>query len=333
MNGRRTLVLSLAIASIGLRALACASKHNDPPVGAAGPEGLDPDGATLGGGDPGDGSEDGAAGDGAPVTPPPPPSYCQGLTFYVTFDQGVAPTTGTASPRVIGEIASTPSGHFGGAAQFVHDASVDASMVFYDAVDGAAPFYAETEGTIAFWFRRSDVSPNTAFVRPLSNAQLLQPAGPAIADQGTSVGVFDNFATGPIAVLPLSGVRPFLRETDFDQFVAAWRAPTDAGPGVGEFVLNGGSGEIFSDAGYDAATLDGAVDDAGNYRLPYAVRRTGAFGAAYQAFVSMRVGGNQITAPHGDLDELAVWNRMLTRAEMSELYRATTPLRAACALP
>lgn len=329
-----TVLLTVLIGSLALRALACASSADDG-GGARGADGVGADGSSPGAdspdGDVGDGATgDGATGDGGSIAPSTPPSYCQGLTFYVAYDQGVAATLGTATVRVIGEVGAT-SGHFGGAAAFVHDAGVDASMVFYDSVDGGAPFYEGAEGTVAFWFRANAPCTSSIFVRPLADASAYQPAGPLVSCQG-STSLEEDYQVRSVATLRFTS--PFLRGNDFDQFVAAWRLSTDAGPGAAELVVNGGTGEVFHDAGYDAASLDGAVDDAGNYTLPYATRRSPkTFGESYGPFRSLRVGGTDETAPHGDIDELAVWNRMLTRAEMADLYRATVPLRAACHLP
>ena len=328
------MLLTFVIASLGLRALACASKHNEPPSGATtGPDGvLDPDGSLLGG----DGAVDPTGGDGAvndgAVVAPTPPSYCQGLSLYLAYDQGVAPSFGGAATRQIGEVGTT-TGRFGSAAEFRPDAAaLDASMVFYDQVDGGPPIFAQSEGTIAYWLRaRAPLDSNAAVARPLANAQLLTPGGPSVGYGSGTFGLFAQFIAGPLATLPVGQLTPYLRGNDFDHFVAEWRA-NDGGPDIVEVVVNGGTAEVFHDAGYDAASLDASPDDAGNYRLPYAVRRTGTM-PPYAPFTSLRIGGNLTTAPTADVDEVAVWSRMLSRAEVLELYRATTSIRTACAIP
>ena len=48
---------------------------------------------------------------------------------------------------------------------------------------------------------------------------------------------------------------------------------------------------------------------------------------------TLRLGGIATTVPAGDMDDLAVWDRELTPAEMAALYKSTASIRTACKIP
>lgn len=327
---------AVAVAGLCALRLAACSGGDEEAAPTDGTDGGDTEaGAGSSGGEPPETPESDAAG------PAAPPSYCEGLTFYASFDQGIAQEVGTANPRATGA-AGIGGGKYGAGLAFVEAdaaAPADGGMVFYDRVDGGAPFFSAREGTLAFWFRRRGParSPQVSFVRPVASLQSLNPAGPATAQTSPApgTGLFDMLGGQELAALTDAELAPFVRVGEFNHVVTGWRAPSDGGaPGYALAVVNGGLGEVLTDAGArDAARDDTTPDDAGNVRAPFYQRSARATFPAYPALASVRLGGIPTTVPVGDMDDFAVWNRELTAAEMAALYKSPTSIRAACKLP
>lgn len=334
---RRLGVLAIAAAG-AVRLAACGGSSGDA-IPAQGFDGSFPHDGAGGGGDD-DGSGPGSEG-GGDTSLPPPPSYCQGIVFYASFDPSLDPEIGATKARPTGAVATaTGTGRYGNALALVDDASVDGSAVFYETIDGGggAPFYSATEGTVAFWFANDPaqpLAPDFAYLRAVTSATALVAAGPVVArGPGNSFGEYADLGGLPLATLVPSAAAPFLRVGDYNQWVAEWHVGDDAGAGgVALFAINGGTGEVVSDASFDAQSVDGATDDAGNFTTPYAARRSVTLRPYTQPFGALRVGGNQITTPQGRMDDLAIWNRMLDRAEIAALYASPTSVHERCRLP
>ena len=288
--------------------------------------------------------------DGEASTPPgegedaassgPRPSFCDGMLFYASFDQGFGADVGATLARA-GGTAAIGAGKFGAGLALVTAGGVtgvDGGAIFYDQIDGGAPIYASTEGSIAFWFRRRAPSgPGASFVRPLAALANVLAAGPATAQTTNTpgTGLFEAYAGKAFVALPDAELQPFLRAADFNHVVTAWRAPVDGGPpGFAQVVVNGGLGEVLTDAGArDAAADDASPDAVGNVRTPYFQRSVVSQWPTYQPLVSLRIGGNSSTTPPGDMDDVAIWDRELTGAEIAALYASPGSIRVACKLP
>ena len=67
--------------------------------------------------------------------------------------------------------------------------------------------------------------------------------------------------------------------------------------------------------------------------MPFFKRRIITNLPGYNPFVSLRIGGTTATAPDGDMDDFAVWNRELSRTEIAALYESTASIHAACNIP
>ena len=275
------------------------------------------------------------------ASPAPPPTYCAGMIFYASFDRGVAADIGPEGARAVGS-AGTGSGRYGAGLAFVEDdagAASDGGMVFYDRVDGGAPFFSATSGTLAFWFRRRGPakSPQVSFVRPIASLQAFTPAGPTTSQTSPApgTGLFDMLGGQELAALTDVELSPFVRAGEFNHIITGWRAPADGGaPGYALALVNGGLGEVLTDAGArDAARDDTTPDDAGNVRAPFFQRSARATFPTYAPLTTLRLGGVPTTVPVGDMDDFAIWSRELTTAEMAALYKSPTSIRVSCKLP
>lgn len=285
---------------LGARAAACGTSDDER---KAGPPGADLDGAV------GDDASvvDGQLPDPSEGGPTPPPSYCQGIVFYASFDQGIAPEVGEALVRPVAGVGAA-TGHFGGAVAL---GGIDGgspadggAMVYYDTPDGGTSFYPQQEGTIAFWFHQvASARPLAALVRPLTSLGTLLPAGPAVAREAPApgFGLYENLGDQPIVTMTDRERAPYVRQGDFNHYVTAWRRAVDGGPPpIALIAVNGGTGDVLADGGADAGTdEDAGTDDAGNVRLPYFKRRVNARFPSYGPPRSVRIGGNTTTTPHG----------------------------------
>jgi len=194
--------------------------------------------------------------------------------------------------------------------------------------------YSQAQGTIAFWFRRvvAQSNPNVAYVRPATNVPVTRSAGLNLARTANAFGLFEELGGQPVLVFNAAVVRQFLRDVEFDHYAHAWRKGTDAGQDfLAMLALNGGSGEIFGDAGLDAARFDAQPDDAGNVRAPYRGVSTVPWGP-YAPLVAVRIGGTFATAPDGDMDDFAIWSRVLSFDEIAELYGRNEPIGVTCSI-
>jgi hypothetical protein len=272
-------------------------------------------------------------GTSADSSPPPPPSFCNGVVFYASFDNGAAPEFGGGLTRAVGRVDAS-TGQFGGGLSLIADNGPDGSAVFFDRVDGGAVIYPQAEGSIAFWFRPSGPRPAyQSMVRPLSRINPATAGGLILAQTNGQFGLWRDLGSGPVLIFPVSEVEPFLRGAGFDHYAEAWRARTDAGGSFAVLAINGGTGEVFGDASVDAAgDLAETPDDAGNLMVPFRAQTTKAW-PNYPPLASLRLGGARTTAPQGDFDDFAVWDRVLSFAEIEEIYRRGESIGVACKLP
>lgn len=335
---RRALWPAFFAAVVALRAgAACSDPAEDPPpLRMEGGPGIDPVGS------------DSDAQDGAKVDAGPP-TYCAGIVTYVSFDEGGRAEVGGGVARIEGPDAAVPlaSGRFGNAAAL--RGAVDGggiASIFFDRRDagdggdggadeaGSAMIYPEAEGTLAFWYRQTDLSTNfRSFIRPYGLGS--SRAGLTVASENGQFGLWGDLGGQALLTFAEADIAPFLRGSDFDHYAYAWkRANPDAGqPPFASLILNGGLGEVFADGGFDAAAYaDAAPDDAGNLFVPYRARTTRTWPVSLGQLVTLRVGGVVGTAPQGSFDELAIWNRVLSLEELAELYKSTLSLRDACHL-
>lgn len=263
------------------------------------------------------------------------PTFCTGIVLYASFDNSSVPELGAGVTREVGNVGAA-TGQFGSARSFSPDASPDGAAVFFDREDGGAVIYPQAEGSIAFWFRRRHAKPIESLVRPLLSAEPAITGGLVLGTKGGDLVLWRELG-GSDGVVRLTqyAVTPFLRQAGFDHYAEAWRLAADGGNGpLAVLAVNGGVGEVFGDSGVDAAGyLAQTPDDAGNLAVPFRAQTTTQWPEYNGDIASLRLGGPRFTAPDGEFDDFAVWNRVLSFAEIAELYRRTESIGAACKLP
>lgn len=219
-------------------------------------------------------------------------------------------------------------------------AGVDPSAtLFYMRPDGGQAVFPDDEGTISLWYRGPVLASNltSVFYRPIAS----DPNAPTAIGTGLmllqrSDGTFGLVTMPPggltqdILMFPKSRVRPFLRDGEYNQFVAGWRKGVSNVP-TALLALNGGLGKLY-DAGPDAETYaDAAPNDAGDLLVPFRGYATKKW-ISDASTESLRFGAAAANAPQGVIDDVAVWNRVLSFEEIAAVYEVNAPLWQVCKL-
>jgi len=264
--------------------------------------------------------------------PPPvvsdggPPSFCDGIVLYASFDRELTGDRGDASVEVVGNAALTAEGMFGGGLSLVTDAAAPGlgAAVFYRGTE----VWPENEGSLSIWYRAvpgGGVAP--VLYRPVASLppEPLQTSGLAFFlrnDTGDVTGLVQRNQT-PVLMFPASAVGPFLRPNAYNQFFTAWRR---GAPPTAYLALNGATGEAFADT-TGIGVPDAAVG--GELRAPFRAF-TSIPWESDNAPIALRVGGLGTNAPEGTVDDLTVWNRILSFEEARAVYAAGTSVGLAC---
>lgn len=289
-------------------------------------------GATVDGSTTTDGSvlEDGATPPDNPDATPSLPSYCNGLVLYAAFDTKLTGDVGGESTLSLGGVTQSQQGKFGGALSLVRDAGKpDAGAAHYFlATDAGNPWPADV-GSISLWYRAvPGGAPSPVLYRPVASlppAPLRTAGLTFVLDFSGRSGLYGP-GSDTIFTFPIARLTPFLRNGEYNQFFAAWQRP-DGGTNPSAYIaLNGGLGVEYSDAGL---TYPDAADDAGELDVPYR-GFTRVPWTSEGPPVGLRLGGPGGNAPDGTIDDLAVWNRILSFEEVAALYNASQSLGTAC---
>ena len=270
----------------------------------------------------------------------PLPSYCAGLVLYASFDAQLRADLGGGEPLALGSARLTATARFGGGLDLVADASdPDGSAALYFVrPDGGAAVFPDDEGTLSMWVRGSITDGTPVFYRSVGSLppDPLVAAGLTLVSTGGQFGLVHtppSSAVRNIHTFPVSAFRPYLRQGEFNHFATAWRRGDASGP-TALLAINGGLGEILTDAGPDAsdAYRDAAPTDAGSLRVPY----RGYSSAKWDYDASsraLRLGAPvQDNVPQGTIDDVAVWSRVLSFDEIAATYTSGISIREACRL-
>jgi hypothetical protein len=267
------------------------------------------------------------------------PSFCDGLVLYASLDTGFSAELGVSDPLPYGTTTLTPLGRFGGGAELSVDGGGGgdaAAALYYVQRDGGPAVFPEQQGTVSLWFRGNINAAVPVLYRPTANVLPAQvvPAGLALVGFGGEFGLVNVTPTGGqqnVHVFPKSQVNPFLRTGDFNHYATSWRRGDAGGQPTAAMVLNGGLGEIF-DASADAPSYaDAMPTDAGALRVPYRGYSSATWNHDASA-IALRLGGPGPNAPQGEIDDIAVWDRVLSFDEMADVYRAGAAIKTACGL-
>jgi len=265
----------------------------------------------------------------------PPPSYCEGIVLYASFDVTLAPEHGGASTLSLGGVTQSPQGRFGGALSLVRDAGAQGEGAAHYILKGdagdAGPVWPEDLGSVSIWYRAvPGGAPNPVLYRPVATLppDALATAGLAFfVTVNGRTGLYQNGADN-IFTFPVSAMTPYLRSGEYNQYFAAWRKPDGGDVPTAYIAINGGLGVDYADSG---ASYPDAADDAGELDVPYR-------GFTRQPWksqgspVALRLGGPGGNAAEGTLDDLAVWNRVLSFEEVAAVYLAGQALGDICML-
>ncbi|MBS2018563.1 MAG: hypothetical protein JST00_37200 [Deltaproteobacteria bacterium] len=243
------------------------------------------------GGPPGDGGAD-ARTDG-PTTDAP--SYCAGLSFYVRFDGNTTASSGDTPADTVAP--SYGPGKFGNGYAFA-----PAGVVPYDAVLDAAPMtkrWDPTRGTVALWFRGSWAFPGTlgrSFARVLDRLDTAGITGFVMRIDEASNPPHFGVEIGPVrAGAPTASLTTWWRVADWNHLVGTWEA--------------GGSPSL-------SFTLNGGGPDGGATRFTTSAPWTASSPVEYFRF------GSNNSPNDGVMDDVAVWSRTLSAAEIGAVYTA-----------
>jgi hypothetical protein len=265
--------------------------------------------------------------------------------LYASFDTSLQADLGGGTPLPFGPVSIAPNGRFGGAAAFRPDAAVadGGAAMYFVRPEGGAPVFPDEEGTLSMWVRTpisgSDPLMAPVFHRAVGNVPPtpVEPTGLTLVALRTQFGLVHTPAGAQVVLLhtfPPAEVKPYLRD-DYNQLVTAWRRGDTPGP-TAYLAINGGLGERFDDAGPNATDpyADTQVDDAGALRVPYRGFSSTKWDYPDASTLALRLGApTPQNAIEGDVDDVAVWSRVLSFAEIADLYKSGMSIKQACQLP
>ena len=270
-----------------------------------------------------------------------PPSFCNGIVFYASLDGTYGPEIGATPGQGFGAAKLVAGGKFTGAAELYEDGGGDAgsTVYYFTAPDGGVAWYPEKVGTVSLWYRGNaltDVGGSPVMWRvtgTLPNEAVLG-GGLALVSAPTQFGLIDvnyNQQQQFILTFPRGTIARYVDPVGFNHFVTGWQRGDAAAP-TAVMMINGGTGKIYGDAGPDAPSYaDAQPNDSGDLLVPYRASRARGWDsdASPRAF---RLGGTAASASEGAIDDVVVWNRLLSFSEMEALYASGAPVGATCKL-
>jgi hypothetical protein len=257
-------------------------------------------------------SEDGAPAVGPPDAPATPeggplPSFCAGVLLYLPMDGTLVGTP--AVPALVSDggpaVGSFGPGKFGQAALF----AAPAGAAFYAASGALGTTYTIPQGSVAMWVEPQGwtwpAAQARVFFKPTSALTDTFSAGASGGADPAGLVTFVEQSQGGADVEAVLGVDAAVTfaSSAFNHVVSTW----DEASGLLSMTLNGGAmgGAAYQDAGWTPL----------------------ASTAAY-----LRLGGYG-NVPDVWVDEVVVWSRPLSPAEIAGVYALAMPFGAACGMP
>jgi hypothetical protein len=265
--------------------------------------------------------------------------------FYASLDGAYGPDLGSTPGAPWGNAQLVAGGKFGGATSLLDDGGLgDGAAVYYDTPpDGGVPWFSNDVGTVSLWYRGKAFSglPSPPYAPVFWRAMGSIPPGLVLGGGLTFVLVNPNqfglVNTPPngvqqyILTFPLASIQPYLSDGEYNHFVTAWQRGDAAPPPTAVMMINGGTGKVF-DAAIDAPSYaDAQPDDAGDLLVPYRAIRSRPWDSDASA-LAFRLGGTGNSSSEGEIDDVAVWNRVLSLDEMQAVYTANAPIGEVCKL-
>jgi hypothetical protein len=297
--------------------------------GRTNPDGAPTDGTTP---KPPDGSTNP---DGGPGTPP---AFCAGIVFYASLDSFDADKSGGTYPIVQGGVKAEANGKFGPSVVLRNDALDAGASLYYARPDSGAFVFPKTQGSVSLWYKPDQLNPPTGTSPVVYRWVGSLPPAPLEATDLLLVALSNRFGivnstggTTDMLTFTYPAIRPYLKRDAFNHYVTAWRTP-GAGP-TAYMALNGGTGERFDDAGGAADPYtDAAVNDAGDLLVPYRGYTSKSWTPSAIQAAAFRLGGTGTSAAEGNIDDIAIWDRVLSFDEMAAIYKAGAAIGAVCKL-
>jgi hypothetical protein len=279
--------------------------------------------------------------DSGPVDSSTTPSFCTGITLYASFDMQLRGDIGGESTRTIGGVCLRGLGKFGGAISLLTNAAApDEGAAFFFLASAAANPWPEAAGSISMWYRPEpgrvlaapvlyrpvgSIPPATTITSGLA-FYLNYDDNQALPQEKNKLGLYQR-ATPASALLVVDrpASDPYLRPNDYNHYFSAWQkapAPTAF------FALNGGTGAVVG-GGTPGTFPDAAVN--GELLTPYRSQTSRAWTAEGPA-IGVRLGGLGGNSPEGSIDDLAIWNRVLSFEEAAAIHAANKPIGEVCKL-
>ena len=240
------------------------------------------------------------------------PSFCTGLVLYAPLENNYATSQGAGPAPPLPSTATFAPGKFGGGAALN---GVNGALYYANGMSPLGVPYPKEEGTIALWFKPLWTWPSAVdrvFAKPVSDTtNNNNTAGPSFRLESAApsmIGFINPNAVdaGTVrASSPVLAATPYWNATGFNHMVGTWKhtAPTLT------FTLNGATG----DPSITHIEITDAWDNA--------------------ATVNFTRISSDVVPPDGVFDDVAMWSRALSLAEIKDLYGANRSIGDVCHLP
>jgi hypothetical protein len=268
-----------------------------------------------------------------------PPSYCNGIVFYASLDGTYGPERSGTPGQGFGAAKLVSGGKFTGGVELYADGGGEAgsTVYYFTPPDGGVAWYPDKVGTVSLWYRGNAltaVGGSPVMWRVVGSI----PPAPVIGGGLTMfslptqfglVSVDNNQQQQTILTFPRSTIQRYVDLNGFNHFVTGWQRGDAATP-TAVMMINGGTGKIYGDAGADAPSYaDAQPNEAGDLLVPYRASRARGWDVDASP-LAFRLGGTGTSASEGVIDDVVVWNRLLSFSEMEALYAAPGPVGQRC---
>jgi hypothetical protein len=238
----------------------------------------------------------------------PRPPFCSGIVMYARFDNALTTAQGVAPEAP--PVTSFVPGRFGTGVLL----TAASGPIYYVQGDGGVP-YPRSEGTMAMWVKPQWTWPSTldrVLWKPTADRTTnANSAGPHMRTVTAAPGFFgssNSEPTPPGGFIDVGGtpaeLAPFWK-VDWNHIVETW---SQASPTI-TFTLNGATGD---------PTLTHRETDAG-------------WAPQFPTVAYVRLSSTSFPADSA-YDDVALWSRALSLAEIEAVYAADKPLGDLCGL-
>lgn len=259
------------------------------------------------------------------------PSFCDGITLYASFDDKLTGDRNGSAVFSIGGVSNVAQGKFGGGLSLVASTADPAAgaQLFFVTDGGVSPW--PVTGSLSVWFRSTGTPQIPVLYRPVATVPPYTTENPA---RFAGLGYYLRFAPAnedlvgltttvnglqsPFLMVDSGDTTTYLKPNEFNHFFTAWNqssAPTAV------MALNGGLGKNFG-GGADVTYANG--------QTPFKATSTNAWAA--ERATGVRLGGSSNNSPEGIYDDLVIWNRVLSFAEVASVYNSNAPVGTTCKL-